>query len=697
MTGAAFAAMFLLLVAGALAALVLPQPRRWATASVVLAGAAAIGLGIAVGFGTAAPSWRLDTGLPFGPLTIGVDRLAALFLVLIGTVVLATAIYAAGYLAHQPGDRSPRTTLVLFNVLVLSLLLIVSAADVVTFLIAWEAMAFLSYLAVSAGQDDPELAHAGYLMLAISELGTVGIIGALLLLGNAGGGMSFDTLRAGASHLSPLVRDLVFLLALFGCGAKAGLLPLQLWMPGANAAAPGHVAAVLAGAIEGLGIYGMLRVMVDLLGRGPAWWGLVMLGLGASTAFVGILHAFVERDLKRILAYSTIENDGIIIAAIGLGLTFRAYGLAVLAAIAGLFALYHLLNHGVYKALLFLGAGAVDAAAGTRDLEQLGGLIRRMPWTAITFLVGALSIAAVAPFAGYISEWGILESMLQSFAIPSTGAKLVIAGSGALIALTTALAITTFVRVYAVGFLAQPRSAGAEQAHEVAGSMRLGMALLSVVTVGLGVLPAFVITGLDRVTAVLWGTSVLDRVVPPFFTGHPGAYAALVPLGARLFQGLPVNGLVIIAAPGLATITSPTYLALAELLLIGIVWGAVKLVRPLGARRTAPVWAGGIPRFTPRMQYGGVAYSNPARLIFHGLYRSRVEMVPTALAARDGTGEISYRQEVPAPLERELYRPITRALGFVAEWVKVIQSGSVNQYVLYIFAMVVLILVLRAF
>jgi len=453
---------------------------------------------------------------------------------------------------------------------------------------------------------------------------------------------------------------------------------------------------MMSAVIVKLGLYGILRFCVDILGPGPAWWGLFLLALGAATAFVGILHALVQQDLKRILAYSTIENVGIILAAIGMSLIFRAFNLGALASIAGLFALYHLLNHAVYKGLLFLGAGSVDYAARTRRLELLGGLVKRLPWTSACFLVGALAIAAIPPFAGYISEWAILETMLQSFAVQDTVAKLVIAAAGALLALTAALAAVTFVRAYGVGFLAQPRSESVNAAREVPATMRLAMAFLAVVSLVLGTLPAFVVTGLNRTSTALWGTNVLDQVVPPLFTGHPGPYAPLVGLGGGVFAGLPVNGLVIIPAPGFSTINSPTYLVVWGLLLLIVLVVVVRSIRPWGARTRGPVWAGGIPRFTPRMQYGGLAYSNPARIIFNGLYRSSSAFQAASPSSRHGSGDIDYRQEVPPPLERELYRPLLQALDFVGDKVKAIQSGNVNQYVLYIFAIVIVTLVIRA-
>jgi hydrogenase-4 component B len=696
MTAGAFWALGAIYLLGVACALVLPKRLWLSLACAASASGLAAVVGIVAILDHSTFSAQLDTGLPFGPLTFGLDPISGLFLAIIGVIGAAAGVFTARYLRAELPRWSPRGAFSILNLLLLSLVWIVTSRDGFSFLMAWEAMAFLSFLAVSLELENARAARAGYVMLAYSEFGAIGIMAAILFLGHEGGGMSFDALRNGATTLEPWIRDLVFLLALFGFGAKAGLLPLQGWLPDANAEAPSHIAAILSAAIEGLGIYGIIRFIVDILGPGPMWWGLFMLGLGALTAFIGILHALVQRDLKRVLAYSTVENDGLIVAALGLSLAYRSDGLDVLAAIAGIFALYHLVNHAIYKGLLFLGAGAVQSQTGTTDLELLGGLVRLMPWTAALFLIGALSIAAVAPFAGYISEWGILESMLQSFAMSSTPAKLVVAASGALVAFTAALAITTFVRLYAVGFLAQPRAEQTSRAGEVVPTMRIPMLALAVVTVALGALPAFVITALDRVSTPLWGVSVLNRVVPPLFTDHPGPYAPLVGLGGGLFRALPVNGLVIIAAPDFTTINSPTYLILAELVLLGALFGARRLIRPLGARRTGPVWAGGIPRFVPRMQYGGVAYSNPARLIFNAFYRSRATLTSVSPAARHGEGRIEYEQEVPAPLERILYRPLSRATEFVAARVKILQSGSVNQYVLYIFIMVLIILVLRA-
>ncbi len=695
-----FSAALALYALGALLPVVAQNPRRTiilASGCAALAGLAELiaGVGVLVG-GVFSPVY-LSTGLPFGALSLRLDTLSAFFLVIIGLISVPTAVYATGYLGRLAGNRDLRPVAALFNLLLASLVLIVAADDAVLFLMAWEAMAFLSYLAVNFEYQDRGVIRAGFLMLAVSELGTFGIVASFMFLYRAGGSFDFAALRAGAVNLAEPVRSLVFLLAFFGFGAKVGLLPLQVWMPEAYPAAPTHISSILSAVIIKLGIYGMMRVIFDLLGSGPSWWGLLMLAMGAVTALVGVLHAFVQPDLKRILAYSSVENIGIILVGLGAGLTFAGYHATALAAIAIIAALYHVLNHAVYKGLLFLSAGAVDYASSTHRLDRLGGLIRRMPWTTACFLVAALAISAVPPLNGYISEWMIFETLLQSYAIPGALARIIVAVGGALLALAVAIAVTAFVRAFSIAFLGMPRSDEAAAAHEVPASMRAAMAFLAALAVGLGVLPTLVLPLLDRVTAPLLGQSVLNRIVPPLFTDQPGEYSPLVGLGGGLFRGLiPTNGLVVIPAPGFSTINSPTYLTLALLLLVGLTLLGLRVLRPLGVRRVGPVWAGGIPRFTPRMQYTGLAYSNPVRLIFNSLYQSRAVLRYVAPASRHRDGRIEYVQEVPGPFQRSLYRPVRVLAETLGQRVKIVQSGNVNQYVSYIFAILVIVLILRA-
>ncbi|HEY1391573.1 MAG TPA: proton-conducting transporter membrane subunit [Ktedonobacterales bacterium] len=709
---------------GALLAFVLPGRKLGYTVAALaatLAGVACMICAIGVLVGETGPSADWLSPFPFGPLLIRLDALGAVFLLVIGMVVIPVALFSIGYYAAdarsrptqqaQPegedGDsarawhaRSLRAYGVLFCLLLASLVLIVSAGDGILFIIAWESMAFLSYLAAIYHYEDRKVTRRVYLMLAVSEGATAGVIIAFLFLYQASGSFAFADMRLAGPHLDIGLRSLLFILVLIGFGAKAGMLPFQLWVVEAYPAAPAPMSALLSGVISELAIYGLMRFTLDLLGTGPGWWGGVMMTIGIITALIGVLYSLVQDNLKRLIAYSSVEHvGGIMLVGLGATLSFQSAGMLPLAAIAGLATLYHVLNHAVFKGLLFLGAGAVDRAAGSVHIERLGGLARRLPLVAGCFLVGALAISAVPPFNGFVSEWLLLESLLQSFAVATVGMKLLMTGAGATLALVAGIAVTATVRAFGVPFLGQARSPQAEHADAstITPMMRFSLFWLAFLCLALGVIPVLVLSGLNQATTALLGVNVYDLVVPPLYTGHPGAYAPLVGLGGGLLQGIiPGNGLVIIASPTFSTIDSPTLLLVAEVLLLVILWIARRAVRPLGTRRVGPVWAGGILRFEPRMSYSGVAYSNPIRIMFNALLRSRATVEPIEPAARHGRGHIVYRQEIPEPFDRVLYRPLARVVAALAQRVKVIQSGNINQYIAYIFGIVLLILLLRA-
>ncbi len=688
---------------------ILPWARlayRAAAICAAAAGIAAVIAGVGTLSGFAAPVADIPSALPFGFLLIRLDPLGAFFLLVIGIVVTPVAIFSIGYFtdthatpAHR-GHEGATPALgpygALLCLLIASLMLIVSAGDAVLFLIAWESMAFLSYLVGAYHYTDRMVASAMFRMLAVSEAGTTGVIAAFLALYGAAGSFAFADLHAAGPTLPIVVRSVIFLVVLVGFGAKLGILPFQFWLVDAHPQAPGPISGLLSAIIIELALYGILRFDLDLLGVGPAWWGLVAVILGMVTALGGVLYSLVQNNLKRLLAYSSVEHSGILLVGLGATLTFASLRLTALAAIAGMATLYHVLNHATFKGLLFLGAGAVEHATGSVALDRLGGLARRLPLVSGAFLVGALAISAVPPFNGFVSEWMLLESLLQSFAVNDLLARVILTICGAVLALVAGLGVTAFVRAVGVPFLGLPRSVEAERAHRVDWTMRVGMVWLALLCLALGVSAPLVLAGLDRVTTPLLGESVYGLVVPPLFTGHPGPYAPLVGLGGGLFGGLiPGNGLVIIAAPAFSTIDSPTYLFLAEIALLALIWVARRAIQPLGATRRAPVWAGGISRFTARMTYSGVAFSNPLRLIFNPVYRSRATTELIEPSARHQRGRISYEQEIPKPFDREVYGPLRRAVDALATRVKVIQSGDINQYLAYIFGIVLLILLLR--
>ena len=367
------------------------------------------------------------------------------------------------------------------------------------------------------GQGENGQVGSAYLLLAMGEAGTLAAALGFLLLALGASSLEFDALKSGASALGANARWGVFLLTFFGFGVKAGLVPVNSWLQRAYAAAPRAFAPVLAGATLNLGLYGILRVNADLMPAAQAGTGLVALIVGTVSALLGILYATTDNDLKAMLAHSSIENVGIVVAGFGAGMVFVATNHPALAAIAFVAALYHMINHSLYKALLFFGVGAVETQTGTRDMDRLGGLIKWMPLTALGFLAGTLSIAALPPFNGFVSEWLTLQVMLRSAELSSTGAKIVFALCGAGLALTAALAVTCFVKVFAMSFLGMRRLDGERRVTESRPAALASMAILAVLCLAFGVLPTYVIPMLDPASTQLAGASASDALVPPFF------------------------------------------------------------------------------------------------------------------------------------------------------------------------------------
>ena len=673
---------------GALASLAI----LWAAAEVLFAGGR-----------FEASLWSLPT---FGTLRLALDRLAAIFLGVTGLVFLPASIYSARYLERFLGRYSLRVFGAAYLALFAAIVLILIAADVLSFLLAWEAMAITSYLLVNYEHEDDAHTRAGYLMLAMGEVGTLAAAVAFLILAAGAAGLAFPALKTAGADLGAGARLAVFLLSFFGFGVKAGLVPFNSWLPRAHPAAPGNVSALLSGVILNLGIYGIVRVNVDLLPVTQMEPGLIALVIGAVSAFVGILYATTENDLKVMLAHSSIENMGIVTAGLGAGFVFTAAGFPALAAIAFLAALYHLTNHSLYKALLFLGAGTVDARVGTRDLDQLGGLIRYMPWTAAFFLVGALAISAIPPLNGFVSEWLTLQVLLRSAELSSTAVKIVFAVSGALLALTAALAVTCFVKAFAMGFLGRARSASAERAREAPHSMRSAMALLAILCLLFGVLPTYVIPTLDQALAPATGAAATDALVPPFFAADsalpPAFVAEFHDLGAQTGQGLvPGRGLVVLHRGGapnpVVFAMSTSYGAVVLIALLGVTFG---IVRWLSRRRTAvrrACWDGGVRRLLPEMTYTATGFSNPVRVIFNAVLQPTiVEDTKQAVAAHFRTAIHRVRTEVH-PVDRFVFGFVGRGVRRVASVLATMHHGLVNVYVAYVLFTLLLFLVVMHF
>jgi hydrogenase-4 component B len=619
--------------------------------------------GALAGFGLGAVC--LGTGIvptvsaPFLPLTgfaLRVDGLSAFFLIVIGVVGAAVSVYGFGYSAAYEGRYSLRLLGAMLNVLLLSLSVQVMADNALTFLMAWEAMSLSAYTMVLTEHDRPGTIRAGHWYIAVTHAGFVALLAMFLLLSAGDLTTSFAGMRS--ASLTSGTRDAAFALALLGFGTKAGIAPLHVWLPMAHPVAPSHVSALMSGVVIKMGVYGLLRVTIDLLVGGPPWWGGLVLGVGTVSALLGVLYALMEHDLKRLLAYHSVENVGIIFIGIGAGLMFQSFGLPTLAALGIVAGMYHTINHACFKGLLFLGAGSVLHAVGTRNMEEMGGLIKRMPRTAFFFLLGACAISALPPLNGFASEWLVFQTLLGGSAIPQPEVAVVMPIAVAMLALTSGLAAACFVKAFGITFLAIPRSARAEQAHEAPWSMQAGMATLAVACVALGLLPFAVVP--------LLGSSL---------AGLPG----VAPAAMEFTLALPLQ------VPGTSGQMSPSLLALGLVLLLVLVPLALRMLGADRRLRVGDTWGCGRIGQTPRMEYTATAFAEPLRRVFAELYRPTRDLsIDFHPASKYFVQSIEYRSEIHPWLERLFYDWPLQGLHRAAVWVRRLQGGSLHLYLFYL-------------
>lgn len=708
---ALLALVFAVCAAGIVLGLVLPARQQaavlgWAGCIAAVA-AAADGMAALVSGATFTLAlWTLP-GL--STLTLHLDALSAPFVLVTGLVLFPASIYAAGELRAGALSGRERPFTVMLLALYASIVLILIAGDAVLFLLAWEVMSILCYLLVlsARGGEAGERVASGYLLLAMGEAGTLAAALGFLLLALGASALDFGALRSGASVLGESTRWAVFLLTFFGFGVKAGLVPVNSWLQRAYAAAPRAFAPVLAGATLNLGLYGILRVNADLLPATQPGPGLVALVVGAASALIGILYATTDNDLKAMLAHSSIENVGIVVAGAGAGMVFFAAHAQALAALAFVAAFYHLVNHSLYKTLLFIGVGAVETQTGTRDMDRLGGLIRAMPLAAAAFLVGALSIAGLPPFNGFVSEWLTLQTMLRAAELPSTGTKLVFALAGAGLALTAALAVTCFVKVFAMSFLGMRRLDKAQRVGEAGRPALASMTILAALCFAFGVLPTYVISLFASATTQIAGASPAGALVPPFFASSP-EHASLPPafvadfrdLGAQVGESvLPGRGLVVLHRGGEANpvvfAMSTSYMAL---VLIGLLLVTYVVLRLWLTRRRKLArgerWDGGLRRLLPEMTYTATGFSNPVRVIFDAIFRPTTVEDTREVVAEHFRNAIRREKERVHLVDRLVFRP-ARSMAFaLAHLLGRMHHGRINAYVTYAFVALLIVFTL---
>jgi hydrogenase-4 component B len=655
--------------AGSLAGGILPARSRVPAASALTAGAciaafAAAARVLASGEAVTARSAEI---LPLTGVTLSLDPLGAVFVITAAVAGAAASCYNIGYAAH--GGGGGRTAAALLPLFITSLLAVPAAASVATFMAAWELMALSSLLLLLTGHRRAEARDAAQWYAVMTHAGAAAILLALVLIGAHAGGESFAAIRAGAGGIPPAVRSLAFVLALAGFASKAGAVPVHVWLPRAHPEAPGPVSALMSGAMVNLGVYGIIRTGDGLLGGGQLWWWLAVAGLGVASALFGAIHAAASPDLKRLLAYSTVDNMGLVLIGVGASGALAVRGYHVLAALALIAALFQLAAHSAFKGCLFLAAGSVQRAAGTRDLDSLGGLARRMPATAALFGIGALSICALPPFSGFASEWLLLQALLRGFSAHGAATATVLLAGIAALALTGGLTAAAFVKAFGIGFLGQPRTPEAAAAVEAGPAMMAGTALLAVPCLVLGVIPGAIMPLLARAAGTVLG-------------GAPDPLRA----GASL------------AVAGSADVVQPALLAMALLAGLVLAWALARLRAPAraGARR-AEAWGCGRELQTPRMQYTATSFAEPLQRVFDDVLRPDRDLDVSHLAeSRYFEQAITYRSRTDDAIERGAYRPLTVLAARWGEVARRAQNGSVHRYLAFGFAALGILLVVLA-
>ena len=610
---------------------------------------------------------ELQQSFLFGPIALHADRLSALFLGIISLLSVAVSFYSLGYATEFLRRKNIAVLVFLYNMFLLSMVGVVLADHAVLFLFIWEGMSLTTYFLINYEHEDPASRRAAFLYVVMTHVGTALLIVMFVLLYSYTGSFSFASFRGAGSHLSPFVQSVIFLCATVGFGIKAGIIPFHIWLPEAHPAAPSNISALMSGVMIKTGIYGMVRVYFDFLGPDiPEWWGIAILIIAVTSSVLGVLYALMEHDLKRLLAFHSIENIGIILMGVGGALLFASLGQKPLASIALIAGLYHVLNHATFKGLLFLGAGSVLHATHSRNIEELGGLIKRMPWTSFFFLIGAMAISALPPLNGFVSEWLTFQALLLGFHASDLAVKIAIPLTVALLALTGALAAACFVKAFGITFLGLPRSKKAERARESSFPMIGAMGFLAAVCFALGVVPGYVVSLLSPLAGSLLRTDL------------PGEIALN-------------GGMLLIPQSASMSISPPVLTAL----LVGMILIPIAVGYFFGGKlrkRATVTWACGLQKLTPGMQYSATGFSKPIRMIFSNIFRATHEIEISEETSPYFRPNIVYELKTESVFLKYFYEPLNNFFGRAFRRFGKIQTGHIQSYLLYIFVTLVLLL-----
>ena len=613
-------------------------------------------------FGQPTSSVSLPLGLPWLGAHFRIDALSALFVIVVNLGGAAASLFALGYGQHE---QVPGRVLPFYPAYLAAMNLVVLADDAFSFLVAWEFMSLTSWALVVAHHQQRENLQAGYVYLLMAGFGTLALLLAFGLLAGDNGNYLFESVRAAPP--SPSVAAIVLVLVLIGAGSKAGVVPLHAWLPLAHPAAPSHVSALMSGVMTKVAVYGFVRIAFDLLGPPVWWWSMPVLAIGGATAVMGVLYALMQHDLKRLLAYHTVENIGIIFIGLGLALAFKAHGMADAAALALTAGLLHVFNHSVFKSLLFFGAGAVLNATGERDMEHLGGLIHRMPQTAFTFLVGCVAISALPPLNGFVSEWLTFQAILLSPQLPSWGLKFLVPAVGALLALSAALAAACFVKAFGITFLGRPRTPAAADARETDSHSLAAMFFLSALCLVAGVLPGIFIDALAPVTNALLGVSMPHQAGLDWLTIVPVAESRSSYNGLLVFVFIVMSGS--IAAVAIHRLASDKM-------------------------RRGPAWDCGYPDSSPATQYTASSFAQPIRRVYGTtvFHAREVGDMPPPGSARPARLTVEIRDLI----WDAAYAPIAVFIEYATGRLNVLQFLTIRRYLALVFSALVLLLLVLA-
>ncbi len=580
---------------------------------------------------------------PFGPLELLVDPLAAFFILLISMLSIPVLIYSIGYLQTEYMEKNVGIFGVLYHLFILSMILVLCAANAFLFLFLWELMTLISFIFVISDTKSSESQNAGFIYLLMTHIGLAFLLFAFLIFAKYSGSFSFSSFQNISHGLPDKLKFLLFSFLLIGFGTKAGLIPLHIWLPEAHPAAPSHISALMSGVMVKTAVYGILRFVFDFLSPFPYWWGLILAVFAIITAMLGIIYASLENDLKRMLAFSSIENMGIILLPVGIGMIFFAFGQKELASLCIVASLFHSINHSLFKGLLFMCAGSVISVTHTRNMEKLGGLMKLMPQTSIFFLVGALAISAFPPFNGFLSEWLIYQILFSSFQIHSQEVKVFAPVCGALLGFTGAICAATFVKAFSSIFSALPRSHQPSHSHEVSLSMRIGMVVPVVLCLFIGIAPFTVIPLLQSASETVTHTVIKSSLF--------SVNSLLINFGVNNFAAV-----------------SPILIFILLVLFFAAFYLVYKLAGNKMPIRKDETWSCGV---TPQAEFEHTptGYSQPFGVIFKELY----------------TPESFYYKYI--------YLPVINGLMNISHRVKPIQSGNLQLYLAYVFITLVLCLV----